>query len=100
VKIRKNSMNTDSLEKVIIEKLMVLSFSRSQRCFHTESAEGYIKGSLVDLNNDTIIGCDYRAIGFYFTSEQLEKLYEQYENLEFKVIDHEVLEKHRELKIW
>ena len=84
----------------IYKSLKVLSYSRSQGYFHTESIEQYIKGSLIDIESDSLLGCDYRAIGFYFTNEERFYLEAKYRKNSFKKVSIDFIEKFRGFKIW
>lgn len=86
--------------KLDLSKLMVLSYSRSQGHFHIESASKYIQGSIIDIESDRLITCDYRAIGFYYTNEERVRLENKFKENNFKKMSIHFINSFRGFRIW
>jgi hypothetical protein len=84
----------------VYKKLNVMSYSRSQGSFHSETLEQYIVGSIIDIESSKMIGCDYRAIGFYLTAEEGWSLQEKFKTNNFKKLSCEFIQKFNGISIW
>lgn len=78
--------------------MIVVSYSRIQNSFHSENVDSYVKGNLMDIMRDKLVGCDYRMIGIADSPEKEIDLVTRFKYLRENAIDEEFYEEVSEIK--